>query len=272
MDGTITLSCRMIPRVSTRSIKPGAPFLRMLFLMAVLCSHHAVAAQDSDGPPVLGISGAVSVTNNGISTIPTFMLGKPAAIFDLRIGTNKFAFVPRFRFALDGKPWAFLLPWEYRVLDGGPSYLRLALRPVVSFKTSAVTRDGLPEDLIEARRFVAGAVSAGRALSSHLTVGVDYFYSRGFQPSTQTHTNFLAVNGSVRDIEISNRNIVSLAPQVYYLRLDGTDGLYFSSNVSVFRKGYPFSLSSTMNKAIVSDIPANQGLIWNVNLTYTYAL
>lgn len=49
-------------------------------------------------------NGAITATNNGISFIPTFSLGKPAVIFDLSVG-KRLSFDPQFRFALEGKPW-----------------------------------------------------------------------------------------------------------------------------------------------------------------------
>src|SRR5262245_46043358 len=64
------------------------------------------------------LSGAVSVTNNGISLIPTFSLDKPAAIFDMSVRRNKFSFDPEFAFSLhDGKPWYFLFWFRYKIVN-----------------------------------------------------------------------------------------------------------------------------------------------------------
>src|SRR5215471_5852043 len=61
-------------------------------------------------------SGALSVTSNGISVIPTFTLGKPAAIVNMSISKGKFSFEPDLRFSLDGKPWNFLFWFRYKLL------------------------------------------------------------------------------------------------------------------------------------------------------------
>jgi hypothetical protein len=58
----------------------------------------------------------VSVTAKGISTIPSFTLGKPAVIFDVAMGTRKLSFESQFRFSLEGKPWSFLFWWRYKLL------------------------------------------------------------------------------------------------------------------------------------------------------------
>ena len=62
-------------------------------------------SQNADSIKVAGhFGGAVTVTSKGISTIPSFTLGKPAITFDLSMGKEKLSFEPQFRFALEGKP------------------------------------------------------------------------------------------------------------------------------------------------------------------------
>jgi hypothetical protein len=69
----------------------------------------SAAAQALDPDTQVAVSGAVSVTNKGISLIPSFTLGRPAAIFDLAVRKGDLGFEPQFRFGLDGKPWSFLV-------------------------------------------------------------------------------------------------------------------------------------------------------------------
>ena len=57
---------------------------------------------DSTRPKISSFGGAVTVQTKGISTIPNLTLGKPAAIFDMKVG-RKLTFEPQFRFALDWK-------------------------------------------------------------------------------------------------------------------------------------------------------------------------
>lgn len=52
--------------------------------------------------------GTASITQNGISLIPSFSLGDPALIFDIKMTKGRSSFEPDMRFALEGKPWAFV--------------------------------------------------------------------------------------------------------------------------------------------------------------------
>ena len=86
-------------------------------------------------------SGALSVTNKGISTIPSYTLGKPAMIFSLSMG-NKFTFEPEFRYGLSGKPWMVLLWGRYNLVDKDKFQMNIGLNPSLFFRElSAVSKD-----------------------------------------------------------------------------------------------------------------------------------
>jgi hypothetical protein len=106
--------------VTPRS-RPSTPEGRAIFRAGALCF-----ALSSLAPPALAqeadsereraqVTGSVTVTNQGISTIPSFTLGKPAAILDLAIRKGGLGFEPQFRHGLDGKPWSFLFWARYRL-------------------------------------------------------------------------------------------------------------------------------------------------------------
>ncbi len=48
--------------------------------------------------------GSASLTHNGISLVPSFSLGDPALLFDLKFTKGKLSFEPDMRFALEGRP------------------------------------------------------------------------------------------------------------------------------------------------------------------------
>lgn len=107
----------------------------VLFLILLTFGHPSFS-QNVDSVNVSGhLGGAVTVTNNGISFIPTFSLGKPAAIFDLNMGKKRLGFEPQFRFSLEGKPWSFLFWWRYKLIKTNKVSVTLGAHPALSFKT-----------------------------------------------------------------------------------------------------------------------------------------
>lgn len=71
---------------------------------------------------LINISGNISVTNNGISLVPSFSLEKPASIINLNFSSNKLSFEPDLRFSLEGKPWSFLFWWRYKVTNNNSRF------------------------------------------------------------------------------------------------------------------------------------------------------
>jgi len=106
---------------------------RILFVLILSLVTQFCLSQKRDSS--FHVAGAVTVTNKGISLVPTFTLGKPATIFDLSMGKRKLYFEPQLRFALEGKPWSFLFWWRYRLLSKNKMAVTLGGHPAMNFKT-----------------------------------------------------------------------------------------------------------------------------------------
>ena len=87
--------------ISSLRSKTLVHFILILIFTSPIQNSFAQSTDNKSVPSSFG--GAVTVTNNGISFIPTFSLGKPAVIFDMAVG-RKLTFEPQFRFSLEGKP------------------------------------------------------------------------------------------------------------------------------------------------------------------------
>ena len=81
---------------STRIIKQVGLFFA-LFNM----SHSTFSQQVDSTKATPHVSDAITVTNNDISVIPTFILSKPATVCDLVVSKKRLTFEPQFRFARD---------------------------------------------------------------------------------------------------------------------------------------------------------------------------
>ncbi len=227
-------------------------------------------AQYVDSTKLTGhFGGAVSLTTNGISTIPSFTLGKPAIIFDMTVGRKKISFEPQFRFSLEGKPWSFLFWWRYKLITSKKVQVNIGAHPALNFRTTTVPSNGISKDVIVARRYLAGELSPNMLLTNNISVGAYYLYSHGFEKDVARHTHFLGLKSSFSNIRLTGEYFMRFTPQLFYLKTDKPDGFYFNSTLSFAKKNFPFSLSTIINKAIRTDI-AGKSLLWNATLIYTF--
>lgn len=246
--------------------------IKKYLLMSGLLSFAFVSfSQTNDSikaPANFGIG--VTVTNKGISTIPNLTLGKPAAIFDLSIGRKKLSFEPQLRFALEGKPWSFLFWWRYKLVQTDKIRLSIGAHPALSFRTKTFIVDGVPTETMAVYRYLAGELSPVYILSKNVSVGAYYLYSRGIEKVLTRNTNMIALRSNFSNIKISEKFYLGFYPQVYYLRMDKTQGSYFNSSLTLARSSFPVTLSAMINKRLKSDLPGDNDFIWNVSLKYSF--
>jgi len=214
-------------------------------------------------------NGAITATNNGISFIPTFSLGKPAVIFDLSIG-KRLSFDPQFRFALEGKPWSFLFWWRYKLITNDKFRLTAGAHPALSFKTQVITTENGTKEFINVQRYLAGELSPNYFISKDVSIGFYYLFSHCFEKDGTGYTNFLTFNANFSSINLTKQYYLRFNPQIYYLKMDKSEGYYFSSSMTLAKRDFPISVSALINKVIKTEISASKNFVWNASLIYTF--
>ena len=264
---TKNVSDQKIFEINISYLKAKSLALFILFL-TLLGLYQSSFAQNTDNKSVANnFGGAVTVTNNGISFIPTFSLGKPAVIFDMAVG-RKLTFEPQVRFSLEGKPWSFLLWWRYKLLRTDKFFFNTGAHLGLAYKTIGVSVSGETKDVQTVNRYLAGELSPNYLLYKNISIGMYYLYSRGIDPDATRNTHFLTLNANFSDVKFSSQYYVKFVPQVYYLRMNQYYGFYFTSSLTLAKRNSPFSLSGMFNKIIKTDISASKNFVWNASIVY----
>lgn len=241
--------------------------------MLILGPAQSAFSQTADSTAhILNFKGNVSVTNNGFSFIPTFSLGKPAAIVQLAIdGGKRGSFEPEFRYSLEGKPWSFVFIWRYKLVKRDKFQLMVGTHlPALNFKTVAVVKSGDSLNVIQSSRFFPVVeLSPNWLVSKNIGIGLFYLYGRGIEKGVPKNGHFLTLRGNFSNIKLAGKYYLRFNPQFFYLNQDRRDGFYAASNLTLARRGFPFSFSTMMNKKLHSEI-AGKGFDWNVSLVYSF--
>ena len=249
--------------------------ITFLFFVALLLAHLSFSqtvdsTKKIDNTNAAHFGGAVSVTSNGISIVPSFSLGKPAAIFNLSMAKNRFSFEPDLRFSVAGKPWSFLFWGRYNVVTNDKFQMNAGTHLGLNFKTSVEPIHGDSSEVTITRRYLAGELFPRYSLTKHIGIGIYYLYSHGLDPGTIKNTNFVTLNTNFSNIKLSNQFFINVNPQFYYLKLDEEDGFYFTSSFSVAKKNFPLFVSAIINKVISTHITGSKDFVWNVSLVYSF--
>ena len=97
-----------------------------------------------------------------------------------------------------------------------------------------------------------------------------FLHGSGLQKHGPQNTNVLFLNTSISNIKLGEQLKFQFIPMVYFLNTDGFTGNYIlTTGILSYRKS-SFSLQSTINQTLKSDIPGNQDFMWNVMLSYSF--
>ncbi len=184
----------------------------LFVLLIVLIDGVNARAQEETEPFLDDFRGTASLTQNGISLVPSFSLGDPALLFDLKFTKGKLSFEPDLRFSLEGKPWSFLFWLRYKAVENKQFSLRLGAHPAQNFRTFNVVRNGQPEELLEARRYLAAEVAPTYKICDNIGLGVYYLYGHSFDEGVK-NTHFMVLNSYLNDLCISEKLYLDVAPK-----------------------------------------------------------
>lgn len=245
--------------------------IKVLLLLIITSFSPILLAQrkDSTKAKINIFGGAVTLQTKGISTIPNLTLGKPAAIFDMKIG-RKLTFEPQFRFALEGKPWAMVFWWRYYASINPKFRMIVSANYSLAFKTIADTSLETSQEIIRTTRYFAGALAPNFQVNKYIGIGTYLFYSRGIEKYITRNTYMVSFRPSISNIPITKKIVARLGPEIYYLKMDDNDGVYLNATLLISMKNFPLSISALINTPAASDIPSEYDLLWNVGLTYTF--
>lgn len=217
------------------------------------------------------LSGSVGITNNGFSIVPTFSLNRPAAIMNFYWRKKRFSFDPDIRLVPDASKGGFLFWFRYRLIDQKKFSLRVGVHPAFSLVTRTVNENGTSMEITEMLRFAAAEIVPNYQITPNWGISAVFLHGSGLQRHGPQRTNVLFLNNSISNINLGGDLRLLLVPTVYLLYVDRHQGSYFSAAAILSKKSLPFTLQSTINHTLRSNIPGNMNFMWNVMVAYNFS-
>jgi hypothetical protein len=244
--------------------------LYVFTLLGFLLTCQNASAQDNTAKGPSYFRGNISVTNNGLSLIPAFSLGRPAAIFEMSMGGERLSFDPELRFALDGKPWSFIFWWRYKIVKSEKFNMHVGAHPAYIFNTTMEPdANGQMVETTKVQSFFAAEISPSYTISQRTKLSFLYLAGRSLGKVPFALNQFVTIGPSFTNIPISQKYFFNARPQVFYLKMNEKDGFFASSSMVLGRKDFPISLGGIVSKVIVSEIEVDNW-IWNISLIYSF--
>ncbi len=241
-----------------------------LLLLIVAFAYSLHAGETTGKDQEWTIAGWAGVTNNGISLIPNFSLGEPAVQFNLSLGRERLSFETDFNFSWEGKPWYILYWLRYQMITAERFQMSTATHLGINFRPSEVIVGSRPETMLTSERYWVAELFPRYHISKKVTAGIFYLFSIGLDPGTAATTHFVTLNTSFSDLKLFQDYYLNINPQVYYLKQETLDGVYFTSSFTLGKHDLPFTLSTLFNQVVSTRIAGNGDFVWNLSLRYSW--
>ena len=249
-------------------VKPGKKFYFLLIgLLLSFFTGCNVFAQEA-GKRHLG--GTITATNNGVSIIPSFTLGRPALLFDLTMGGERLSFDPMLRFGMDGKPWSFVLWGRYKLIKKDRFTFSVGAHPAFIFQETEMVVNGKSETMMVTNRYLAGELNSSYQISDRVQMGIYYLRGTAIQSLGPKNSNFLALNTQISNIGLISDFKLRINPQFFFLKVDDNSGYYVNSAFTFSKGDFPVNFQAFFNQKLKSTVPGDD-LVWNLSLLYTFS-
>jgi hypothetical protein len=241
-----------------------------LLLVVALIPVNIVVGQNADSTrsKKLQAGATFSLNSNGISSVPAFSLGKPAAMASVYVGKGWFSYDPTLAYSLDGRPW-FIDNWFHVKLLNKPKFeLRTGMN-VSTYCSKYKVEEVSGGELYGVERYFAFELATTFRFGHHMSLLTQYWNDRG-QEDWSIKGHFLSATVDKTDMALGKLVLFSAALQLFYINYEGNnDGLFVAPRVAFSIRNFPVSVFSQVVQAISSNIEPFPGFNINVGIAYT---
>jgi hypothetical protein len=223
--------------------------------------------QDSTARPLL-LTGSIDITNNGISPVPAFSLGKPAVMTAFSLQKNKFSFTHQFNYGIDGKPWSsnnwfrFQFPWRKFIFRAGTNWS-------LFFKQSTIVENNQTITVKRVNRYSENELAVFYEVNDHFSIQAMWWHDEGLDVDAVKRGDFWSLATEINTFPGSSYFNLKLRPNLFYLRNKiPFQGLFVSNKTTLTYKQLPLSIFFQAVQPLAAD--GSGKFTWNIGLNYSF--
>lgn len=222
--------------------------------------------KDSINPII--VSGNIQLSNNGISPVPAFSLGKPALMTAFSIRKGNFSFSPQFNYGVDGRPWSSN-NWLRIQFPHKKFTFRTGVNWSLFFKESSITENNQTFIIKRANRYLETELAAFYQINENTTLQTMWWHDEGMDVDAVKRGSFYSLSATISNIHITKTIKMMLMPHVFYLHNKIPFEGFFVSGIAAFSyKKLPFSISVQGVKPVWTK--PTSAFSWNTGLNWSF--
>ena len=189
----------------------------------------------------LSIHGNIQLTNNAISPVPSFSLGKPALLTTLYLQKGRFTFSPEFNFDLEAKPWSVNTWLRYQVIHQKKWDFALGNNFSLFFKKN---NPALTKEEFQLQRYQAFEFNLGYHFTKMRGVNLMLWKSQSLDEVGIKRGFFMMFVAQMGDLYNGKNIRLGIRPSLFVIDNSAPFTGYFASQIStIYFKKLPLNVS-----------------------------
>jgi hypothetical protein len=214
------------------------------------------------------VSGSIQVTNNGISPVPAFSLGKPAIMTSFTISKKNLSFTPQFNYGIDGRPWSSN-NWLRLQIPHKKLTFRVGINWSLFFKQQKITENGNTFNIKRVNRYLENELAVFYQLNDKTTIQAIWWHDEGMDIDAVKRGSFYSLSSTISKIPLSKNLKLTLVPHIFYLNNKIPFKGFFVSGIAIFSyKNSPFTISVQDVQPIWVESDGKSS--WNIGLNWSF--
>ncbi len=214
----------------------------------------------------LSIHGNIQLTNNAISPVPSFSLGKPALLTTLYLQKGRFTFSPEFNFDLEAKPWSVNTWLRYQIIQQKKWDLILGNNFSLFFKKN---NPALTKEEFQLQRYQAFEFNLGYHFTKMRGVNLMLWKSQSLDEVGIKKGFFMMLLAQMGDFYNGKNIRIGIRPSLFVIDNSAPFTGYFASQIStMYFKKIPFNISFQTVHPLHSEPKTKFN--WNLGLNFQF--
>ena len=231
-------------------------FHRILFALLVLSYHDAYTQS----------YGNIQLTNNGVSPVPIFALGKPAIMGTAVMRKGKFYFNPEFNLGIDAKPWTIFSRVGYYLVEqkkltiyitANTNWFFLPIKPIIN------------DEEFQVQQYYSFEFNGEYRPRDNQRFIFAYWRSDRLSKTGVLFEDLVNFAYCFDNIKFGNKNIINTRPSFFYLEDHGWVKGFFTAQTTTYQKeNWKCNVFVTTSWP-VTNMPGT-GFIWNTGVNIPF--
>ncbi len=211
-------------------------------------------------------SGNIQFTNNGVSPVPIFSLGKPAILGSAVIRKGKFYFNPEFNLGIDAKPWTIFSRVGYYLLE------KKKLTIGITVNTNWYFQENKPiinNQEYQVQQYYSFEFNGEYRPRENQRFIFSYWRSDRLSKAGVLFEDFVNLAYCFDKIKFGDKNIINTKPSFFYLEDYGWLKGFFTAQTTTYqRENWKGNIFLTTSWPVSNML--GTGFIWNTGINIPF--